>query len=422
MPKRATSDAEAKAAKLANDEPAKRNKPDPEEHGAGAAATAAASACLPCTAGGVTASTAPPSVEEQIPTEDSLPHLCCSVCLGFPDSEVLQCCAGHILCRVCYNRVCHEEQPKCPTCREPLDLLKPIQNKIAEESIARLRVSCPNDGCSVSLTRGSLSQHLASECAFRTLSCKYGPLGCKWSGFASALPKHEDRCKRAEQPGWKLLKRVEAMQDAAKKKQAAELAERESNYAVVQMLEDRCRNIEFTSVQLHKCSAHEHIGGNPAHLVSAAFHALGFRWKLYTLSELGASRYSVVLQLRDCRVPLPADFFVLRGQPLELPTKPAVCSHTFALRHRASSAALIADGPAADALSDMETLTLRIGLIDKRSGRPDRGFLGQMHSGYGDDEWEDDEVGSQHGDLGLDDSDGDYSDDSMEGAGSRYPY
>merc|ERR1712176_613142 len=102
--------------------------------------------------------------------------------------------------------------------------------------------------------------------------------------------------------------------------------------------------------------------------------------KLYTVCELGASRYSVVLQLRDCRVPLPADFFVLRGQHLEAATRPACCSHTFALRNRASDPTLIAEGAAADTLADLETLTLRIGLIDKRSGRLDRGFLGQMHS------------------------------------------
>ena len=45
----------------------------------------------------------------------------------------------------------------------------------------------------------------------------------------------------------------------------------------------RCRNAEVSHVVLHKCSGHEHVAGKPAHLVSAAFHALGSRWKVYTV-------------------------------------------------------------------------------------------------------------------------------------------
>ena len=67
----------------------------------------------------------------------------------------------------------------------------------------------------------------------------------------------------------------------------------------------RCRNAEVSHVVLHKCSGHEHVAGKPAHLVSAAFHALGSRWKVYTVhnpessTATGRASYSAVLQLRD---------------------------------------------------------------------------------------------------------------------------
>jgi len=323
----------------------------------------------------------------------------------------MQCCSGHILCRPCYERVCHDEKPTCPTCRETLDPCKPIRNMLAEQSIARLAVACPNEGCHAHLTRGVLAHHLASECAYRAVSCKYAAIGCKWAGVASALPNHEEECKKGDAPGWKLLKRVVAINKDRETRHASELASANAGAAVIEMLSSRCRNIEFTSVQMHKCSAHEHIAGVPAHLVSATFHALGFRWKLFTISESSSSRYSVVLQLRDSRVPLPADFFVLRGQPLEFSLKPASSSHKFANRHRSSEPLLIAESSAADALADFEALTLRIGLVDKRPGRLDRGFMGQMHGGgYGAEPDWGDEDDSEHGSLHhADDSEGDYS-------------
>ena len=263
---------------------------------AAALATAAASACTP-----------PADVAaEDFPTEDSLPHLCCNVCLTFPDGEIQQCSAGHILCRPCYDRVCRDLKPTCPTCREPLDLVRPIRNVLAEQSIALLRVACPNAGCNVALTRGRLRSHLASECLRREVTCKYAPLGCKWTGIAEGLARHEDRCKRAEQPGWKLLKKVELLAKESRAREEAHRAQLRSASTVCEMLTGRCRNVEFTHITLHKCSAHEHVDGKPAHLVSATFHALGFRWRLYTVcdSSLSPSRYSATVQLRDCRVPL----------------------------------------------------------------------------------------------------------------------
>ena len=102
---------------------------------------------------------APAAAPVFIPSEENLPHLCCSVCLSFPEAEVLQCHSGHILCRACHDRVCIEQKPTCPTCRTPIDALKPIRNVALEQTVAVLPVECPN-GCSEKLTRGALARHL----------------------------------------------------------------------------------------------------------------------------------------------------------------------------------------------------------------------------------------------------------------------
>lgn len=369
---------------------------------------------------------ATPAPECPVADEDSHPHLCCSVCLSFPEAEVLQCCAGHIVCGGCYERVCHEEKPSCPSCREALDLFKPIRNMLAERSIAMLPIRCPNDECGRMLTRGGLPTHLADECAYRRVACKYSPLGCKWEGVAGELAAHEDRCKKAEAPGWKLLKRVVEREAAQRSAHAAALTAAREGQRVVEMLSSRCKNVEFTNVVLHRCSAHEHVAGRPAHCVSATFHALGFRWKLYTLSEHTERRFSAVLQLRESRAPLRTDAFILPGHvmPEGVQLRIGTLARTFDSRHKTSEPVLLAEGGAAEQLDALESVTLRVGLIDRRAGRPDPGFLGQLNMGGGGlDGWDEEGVLSDSGGGGGGGSDSDFeSDDSGGASGGRGYY
>ena len=342
-----------------------------------------------------------------------MPHLCCGVCLAFPEAEVLQCYSGHILCKACYDRVCHSEKPTCPTCRETLDVVKPIRNMLAERSIAMLPVKCPNEGCDVKLVRGTLQAHLKSECPLRVVECKYSSLGCKWVGTATELVKHEDNCKRKDQPGWKLLKKVNAAREADRASHASELASARVGQRVCEILTSRCRNIEFTTVPLHKCSSHEHVSGKPAHMVSHTFLSIGFRWKVYTVANSmgsqggSAEQYSVVLNLRDWRAqPLPAEFFILRGEPIDADVKIATGAFSFDGKKRMTEPLLLAEGPSAAYLEGVETFSLRIGLIDKRAGRPCRSFLGfdggaePYHPDYGTEEdWGEHDEMSSDGNL-----------------------
>merc|ERR1712087_1085207 len=220
-------------------------------------------------------------------------------------------------------------------------------------------------------------------------------------------------------PGWKLLKRVQSLAEKAALTHEKALEQARGGLAVCEMLSSRCRNVEFTALQMHKCNQHEHVAGRPAHLVSPSFHALGYRWKLFTVFESSSSTYLTVLQApRDCRLPLAADFFVLRGQPVDVTFRYACGSHSFSPRHRQSEPVLLAEGAAADFLGELDSFHLRVGLVDKRAGRLDRGFMGQMNpAGHPlEDEWG--EPVDSHDSDGLDHSEADFSDDSE--SGSRY--
>jgi hypothetical protein len=175
--------------------------------------------------------------------------------------------------------------------------------------------------------------------------------------------------------------------------QAAEAKrEREAAKAdalVVAMLSTRCRNLEVSHVTLHKCSAHEHVASRPAHLASAAFQALGWRFKLYTVHDSASGTYQVALQMRDSRE-LPVDFFVVCGPGIR-DVRPTSVSHIFgrARDARTSTPVTIAEGDAAAALANSDSLVLRIGIADRRPGRLSRDFQGQTSyggGGYGDDD------------------------------------
>jgi len=403
------------------DEPPPKRKKSKREHGSSSSAAAA-----PQAAAAISAAPEPAPTTVHYPDEASLPHLCCSVCLSFPEAEIIQCFSGHIMCRECHERVCHEQKPTCPTCRTPLDPLKPVRNVALEQTISLLPIQCPNHPCAEKLTRGGLARHVAHECKHRPVECKYAILGCKWTGVAEGLDAHVDGCKKAEQPGWKLLKKVAERAEATAAAHKTALAEARRGLTVCDMLSSRCKNVTVSNVTLHKCSSSEHVAGKPAHLVSPAFHAMGFRWKLYTISEPSTEppRYQALLKLCDSRFPLPVDMFILTSPGLEAAIAPCTHRHTFASgRLRTTEPVTIAEGAAAATFADIDVMQLRIGLVDRRSGRLSRAFQGQVPpGGYpggpdGSDEgWESsfDEGAHSDGDDDDDDDDDDMLDDDLD--------
>ena len=170
-----------------------------------------------------------------------------------------------------------------------------------------------------------------------------------------------------------------------------------------------------------------------------------------------------VLQLRDdVRTQMPVDVFVLRGPALaDAGLTPACLSQVFSgsSRQRVTEPMRLAEGvrphgariparadvwaevyarpappphtrwrrvsgqAAADALEQQEKLELRVGLVDRRTGRMSSTFLGHVPraGGYGDgggssqDEW-----GSEYGDDDDDDDDLDGESDGYGSEGSGY--
>ena len=99
---------------------------------------------------------------------------------------------------------------------------------------------------------------------------------------------------------------------------------------------------------------------------------------------------------------------------------PATSRFTFGrAEKRYSEPILLAEGAHADRLGDCESLQLRVGLVDKRAGRLDRGFLGQLASGPAYDaggEWGSGGHSEDESDMErLDDSDLDISDSDEYG-------
>jgi|TARA_B100000524_G_scaffold174884_1_gene89846 hypothetical protein len=140
------------------------------------------------------------------------------------------------------------------------------------------------------------------------------------------------------------------------------------------------------------------------------------------MSELGTAKYSAVLQLRGGASVVPADFFIVAGQSHTEPKLLVACgAHSFqrtVSRQRASAPVVIAEGSAAESLSSIDTLSLRIGIIDRRPGRSERGFLGQAHDV--DEGWDDEEADAAGGQMEGSMSDSMSDSDSMHG--SEPPY
>ncbi|CAF3001728.1 unnamed protein product [Rotaria socialis] len=92
--------------------------------------------------------------------------LTCAICLDIASEEnaVETSCCHNLFCLPCIENV-----ESCPTCRTE-DYQK-IPAYFARRLIGSLTVSCPNDGCTVQVTRSNLANHLALYCAFNQITC-----------------------------------------------------------------------------------------------------------------------------------------------------------------------------------------------------------------------------------------------------------
>ena len=99
-------------------------------------------------------------------------------------SGIVQCKAGHHLCKPCWRRL----QPRiCPNCR--VDMSEPVPLRVLEDEVKDYPADCKWRGCiSAGLTLGTKMEH-DGACSQKLLPC-----GCGFSGTLSALTEHRKQC------------------------------------------------------------------------------------------------------------------------------------------------------------------------------------------------------------------------------------
>ena len=100
------------------------------------------------------------------------------------DFGIVQCKAGHHLCKPCWRKL----QPRiCPNCC--VDMSEPVPLRVLEDEVKGYPADCKWGGCcSVGLTLGTKMEH-EGACSQKLLPC-----GCGFSGTISALIEHRKQC------------------------------------------------------------------------------------------------------------------------------------------------------------------------------------------------------------------------------------
>jgi len=137
-------------------------------------------------------------------------------------------------------------------------------------------MKCSNDQCNAKIQYAYLKQHVEQECQYRTVTCKFEPLGCDWKGLEKDRKKHKSMCKTRKLSASQLLKQVKA-------KNAQETNERENakqiddkHIEIGKIWESRCRNIVSRDVIVESGQVFDAEGV----IHSRPFHALHYCWQV----------------------------------------------------------------------------------------------------------------------------------------------
>ncbi|CAF3437299.1 unnamed protein product [Rotaria sp. Silwood1] len=92
--------------------------------------------------------------------------LTCAICLDIAsvDNAVETTCCHQLFCLPCIENV-----QECPVCRTKH--YETVPAYFARRLIGDLVVSCPNDGCTVKVSRSNLANHLAVHCEYSPITC-----------------------------------------------------------------------------------------------------------------------------------------------------------------------------------------------------------------------------------------------------------
>jgi len=81
----------------------------------------------------------------------------------------------------------------CPYCRCPLRYSQLRHDPAVQSELDALQVACPNTGCTATMARGHVSDHLAAECPMQPLACAH----CGYIASRRDLEAHPAQC-----PDW----------------------------------------------------------------------------------------------------------------------------------------------------------------------------------------------------------------------------
>jgi len=196
------------------------------------------------------------------------------VCKELPPNQIYQCSNGHFLCRTCHKQIRESKDSICPICRVRISRRTPARNRLAEKYLASLETKCSNDQCNAKIQFAYLKHHVEQECQYRTVTCKYEPLGCDWKGLEKDRKKHKNLCKTKNLSAYQLLKQVKEKL-AEESKEREELKQIDNKYIEISKIwESRCRNIVSRDVILESGQVVD--GEGVIH--SRPFHALHYCW------------------------------------------------------------------------------------------------------------------------------------------------
>lgn len=220
--------------------------------------------------------TAPAAGPLLAPSAFTPEDLHCVICLDFPVGEIYQCNQSHFLCHTCWVKVTDSENTECPTCRTYLNRDKPIRARFAEQILAGLLVDCPlaHLGCTMKVKHSELNVHQQSQCLYRTVQCRYHPLGCNWQGLALDQKPHFKACEVKTWTPKEILKAVNARTEEREKQIRVDRAQTKAYANLCSYLSKRCRDIEFRDVHIETDTLTNERVAN-------TFSACGLHWQLF---------------------------------------------------------------------------------------------------------------------------------------------
>jgi len=124
----------------------------------------------------------------------ALQTLSCPICTCPAMPIVVRLPCGHIFCKA-HILEWLKTNATCPMCKTEFEKKGIVEDKIIEEIINTLKVSCPQKelGCDWLGERGKLLDHLKNSCQYMTYKCIYSK--CNYVGLTKDKEEHEKICE-----------------------------------------------------------------------------------------------------------------------------------------------------------------------------------------------------------------------------------